>query len=181
MCLPLNGEIVNRYKLVNCFLKKEGIDFSESDKYYNMSNLEELIQSKYDLKIIDWKHLQNAKKVGHELSEYEEQKKVVHWCRENKIPVQSSGNGFALDTGNNVNYIAKLKASGMSLGYPDLDVFIGNGISLHIEMKREKGGVVSDTQQRWINWFNNNGYKAKVCKGAEEAINWIIQEREKNA
>ena len=61
-------------------------------------------------------------------------------------------------------------------GYPDLDVFIGNGISLHIEMKRQKGGVVSEAQEKWINWFNNNGYKAKVCYGAEDAKKWILKE-----
>lgn len=174
----LNGKKINYYKLIHAYFKKENIDFSETEKYACMGidNLTELIQSKYDIKIMDWKHMVNAKKIGHELSEYEEQRLLVKWLRDNKIPCSSSGNGFSLDTRNNVQYMAKLKASGLSVGYPDLDVFIGNGISLHIEMKREKGGTVSDAQERWINWFNKNGYKAKICYGFKEAKKYVIEE-----
>ena len=61
----------------------------------------------------------------------------------------------------------------MSVGFPDLEVFIGNGKSLYVEMKRKKGGVVSEAQQKWITWLNDNGYSAKVCKGADEAIEYV--------
>lgn len=179
--IELSGNVINKYKLIHAYFKKENIDFSESDKYFEMSmkDLRELIQSKYDIKIMDWKHMENAKKVGHELSEYDEQRLLVKWLRDNKIPCSSSGNGFSLDTRNNVQYMAKLKASGLSVGYPDLDVFIGNGISLHIEMKREKGGTVSAAQEKWVTWFNNNGYKAKVCYGFKEAKKYVIEECKK--
>jgi hypothetical protein len=69
--------------------------------------------------------------------------------------------------------MAKLVASGLSRGYPDIEVFIGNGKSLYIEMKRKKGGVVSEEQKKWITWLNDNGYSAKVCHGADEAIEYV--------
>ena len=46
---------------------------------------------------------------------------------------------------------------------------------LAIEMKREKGGVVSDEQQAWIDGLNNAGYKAVVCRGYDEAIKTITE------
>ena len=46
---------------------------------------------------------------------------------------------------------------------------------LAIEMKREKGGVVSDEQQAWIDGLNNSGYKAVVCRGYDEAIKTITE------
>lgn len=177
--LALEANVINKYKLIHAYFKREGIDFSESDKYFEMKmiDLKELICSKYDIKgKLDCITMMNAKKLTDLPTEYEEQRRLVAWLREQKIPCQSSGNGFALDTGNNIHYMAKLKATGLSVGYPDLDIFIGKGISLHIEMKRQKGGVVSEAQEKWVNWFNNNGYKAKVCYGAEDAKKWIKQE-----
>lgn len=153
-------------------MKREGIDFSETEKYINISDEE--IKEKYIIKgEVNWKTIQGAKKVSDLPTEYEEQRRLVAWLRENKIPCQASGNGYSLNTQDNIKYIAKLKASGMSVGYPDLDVFIGNGVSLHIEMKRIKGGIVSEAQERWINWLNNNGYYAKVCYGCDDAKKWI--------
>ncbi len=177
--LALEANVINKYKLIHAYFKREGIDFSESDRYFEMKmvDLKELICSKYDIKgNLDWKSMLNAKKITDLPTEYEEQRRLVAWLREKKIPCQSSGNGFALDTGNNMYYMAKLKATGLSVGYPDLDVFIGNGISLHVEMKRQKGGVVNEAQEKWVNWFNKNGYKAKVCYGAEDAKKWILEE-----
>lgn len=175
----MSADVVNKYKLIHAYFKKENIDFNKSDDYFYMpfSDLKELICDKYEIKgKLDWKSMENAKLITDIPTEYEEQKKFVRWLRENKIPCQSSGNGFSLDTQNNVQYMAKLKATGLSVGYPDLDVFIGNGRTLHIEMKRIKGGVVSDAQKKWIEWFNNNGYKAKVCYGADEAIKFVQEE-----
>ena len=44
---------------------------------------------------------------------------------------------------------------------------------LYIELKRQKGGTVSETQKSWITALAGQGYKAVVCKGAEEAIGTI--------
>ena len=59
-----------------------------------------------------------------------------------------------------------MKATGASAGVPDL--FIPS-LRLFIEMKRKKGGRVSPEQKAWLEYLNNAGYKAAVCKGFLEA------------
>ncbi len=44
---------------------------------------------------------------------------------------------------------------------------------LYIELKRQKGGTVSETQKSWITALAEQGYKAVVCRGADEAIGTI--------
>ncbi|MCQ2975158.1 MAG: VRR-NUC domain-containing protein [Bacteroidales bacterium] len=161
-------------------MKKNNQSLDLEKQYYEKYTEEEfdkLIKQVYEIKG-EVTHLKilNAKKknkVKFVLSEYEEQKLFVKWLRDNKIKCQSSGNGFALDTKNNIRYMAKLKATGLSVGFPDLEILIGNGITLYVEMKRTKGGVVSEAQKKWIEWLNENGYNAKVCYGAEEAIEFV--------
>ena len=41
---------------------------------------------------------------------------------------------------------------------------------LYIEMKRKKGGKESSEQKEWREYLISQGYKAVVCKGADEAI-----------
>ena len=70
--IVLEGNVINRYKLIHAYFKRENIDFSESDKYYNMPDLEELIKSKYDIKgEVNCKSIRKAKKVGHAETEHE--------------------------------------------------------------------------------------------------------------
>ena len=61
---------------------------------------------------------------------------------------------------------AKLKATGVSSGVPDLFV---PAWGLWVEMKRTKGGAVSAEQKDWIKYLEEVGYCVKVCKGAEAA------------
>lgn len=61
----------------------------------------------------------------------------------------------------------KLKQTGVVKGIPDL--FIPEWL-LWIEMKREKGGTVSKEQKEKINYLNDIGHKAIVCRGHQEAI-----------
>ena len=65
----------------------------------------------------------------------------------------------------------RFKAMGVKAGVPDvfLDVPRGGFHGLRIEMKRRKGGRVSEDQADWIDWYNANGYRAAVCYGWEEA------------
>ena len=66
---------------------------------------------------------------------------------------------------------ARLKAAGVKSGVPDIclpvpkDEFHG----LYIELKYGKNKP-SENQKKWIEQLNKQGYKAKVCYGAEEAI-----------
>jgi len=60
--------------------------------------------------------------------------------------------------------------TGLRPGLPDLLIIIKNKL-IFIEMKREKGGVVSDSQKAWIEALNDISVdiKAHVAKGFEEA------------
>ena len=176
------ADAINYSKLINAYLKKNEQPLDRCEEYMNKYAKDEfcdLLLQFYDIKgVITPDKILKAKKrsldgSNDDLSEYEHQKIFVKWLRDNKIKCASSGNGFALNTQDNVMYMAKLKASGLSKGFPDLEVFIGNGKSLYIEMKRKKGGVVSEEQKKWITWLNDNGYSAKVCHGADEAIEYV--------
>ena len=166
----------NFRKLVSAFLKKNKMSLDKVKEYmanYTEEQFIAQIKSRYNIKEVTPGTMLRAKLKTEYPDEYFEQKELVKYLRDNKIKCQSSGNGFKLDTGNNINYMSKLKATGLSKGYPDIDVFIGNGITLHIEMKRIKGSVVSEDQTKWIEWFNNNGYIAKICYGHLEAIEFV--------
>ena len=65
------------------------------------------------------------------------------------------------------------KAMGLHGGLPDILVIVKRWL-VFIEMKRQRGGVVSDKQREWIKAINEteNG-KAYVAKGSEEAIKII--------
>lgn len=64
------------------------------------------------------------------------------------------------------------KALGVQSGIPDLFVITKSGL-VGVEMKRVKGGTVSSTQTEWIKKLNSAGIPTKVCKGAEQAIEYI--------
>lgn len=64
----------------------------------------------------------------------------------------------------------KLKREGVSAGYPDLLVdFPAQGFhGLRIEMK-SMTGYPSREQREWIERLRANGYRAEVCRGADQA------------
>lgn len=66
---------------------------------------------------------------------------------------------------------ARLKVEGVSPGVPDLFI---PAWKLWVEMKRQKGGVVSADQKDWLAYLDSVGYTTLVCKGAEDAKNKII-------
>ena len=105
------------------------------------------------------------------LPEAKEQENFVQYLRLNAIP------HFAIPNGGSRNRIeaANLKRQGVIAGVPDMMIPLPNKkySGLFIEMKRKKGGVVSKYQKRWIEFLNQYGYKAVVCKGNEEAINAV--------
>jgi len=64
------------------------------------------------------------------------------------------------------------KEQGLRAGLPDL-VCIVNDNLIWIEMKRTKGGTVSQAQKDWIAALEAAGQTVRVCKGAEAAIEFI--------
>lgn len=77
----------------------------------------------------------------------------------------------------NIKTAADLKAEGVKAGVPDISLPYPTSRhhGLYIEMKREKGGRVSDKQKEWLEYLNSVGYLAVVCKGFEEAKDCILQ------
>lgn len=86
---------------------------------------------------------------------------------------------FAIPNGGQRNAIvgAKLKATGVKKGVPDLLLPIPNKThhGLFIELKRVKGGNVSPEQKTWLAKLSEQGYMAVVCKGFDEAKKVIEQ------
>lgn len=97
-------------------------------------------------------------------SEDHEQMHLVQWFRRTYPLVRI----FAIPNGGHRHpaVAAKMKATGVSSGVPDL--FIPEW-QLWIEMKRTKGGSVSMEQKDWMLYLQKVGYCVKVCKGAEDA------------
>ena len=68
-----------------------------------------------------------------------------------------------------------LKAQGVKAGVPDICLPVARQgyHGLYIELKRQKGGRVSEAQQDWIDRLNEQGYLARVCAGFREAVKVI--------
>ncbi len=74
---------------------------------------------------------------------------------------------------------ARLRAEGLKSGVPDVLIFnqcsvVSDEEELHrsgcaIELKRQKGGRVSDSQKEWLAGLRQAGWVAEVCNGFEEA------------
>lgn len=69
-----------------------------------------------------------------------------------------------------------LKEQGVKAGVPDICLPVPNKTyhALYIELKRRKGGRVSDEQREWVEALNRVGNKAVVCRGFDEARQTIL-------
>jgi hypothetical protein len=66
----------------------------------------------------------------------------------------------------------KNKASGVEPGVPDYMILTATKL-IFIELKRRKGYKVSPAQLTWLERLNSLGIPAKLCRGAEEAIEFV--------
>ena len=68
-----------------------------------------------------------------------------------------------------------LKATGVKAGVPDMCLPVPRYPyhGLYIELKRRKGGRVSEKQSEWLQVLMKEGYKTCVCYGSDEAIQVI--------
>lgn len=111
--------------------------------------------------------------------ESEEQRMLmewVEWCKGSKPELELL---FHIPNGGSRNPIEArhLKEQGVKPGIPDLFLPVARDgyHGLFIEMKRKKGGKVSDDQTHWIVQLNKKGYLAVVCAGWEEAAEMILR------
>jgi len=68
-----------------------------------------------------------------------------------------------------------LRASGLKSGVPDILIFepapnMPTVRGVAIELKRSKGGRVSENQEKWLSKLDKLGWHTAVCKGYEQAI-----------
>jgi len=110
-------------------------------------------------------------------SETDEQVGFVNWFRARFPGVRI----FAIPNGGHraISTAKRLKAEGVLPGVPDLQV---PAWRLWIEMKREKGGKLSEDQVEMIGYLEGIGNKVIVGKGAQDAsrqvIEWIKSHKE---
>ena len=86
---------------------------------------------------------------------------------------------FHIPNGGSRNKIeaAHLKAQGVKSGVPDLFLPVARGVwyGLFVELKRQKGGRVSDQQRRWIEALERQGYRAEIACGWKDAAQIITE------
>ena len=97
-------------------------------------------------------------------TEHQEQVLFVQWFRRQYPKVKI----FAIPNGESRSKSAgaRLKSEGVSAGVPDLFIPEWN---CWIEMKRSKGGRVSEKQREWLDYLESVGHKAFVCAGFDSA------------
>lgn len=110
-------------------------------------------------------------------TEEQEQRMVMQWAAmaEGKHPELRMLHHIPNGGARSARTGAMLKAQGVKKGVPDLCLPVPCGVyhGLYIELKRVIGGHVSAEQAEMLNALAAYGYKARICRGAEEAINTI--------
>ena len=114
-----------------------------------------------------------------EKSEFDQQCSIFRWAEHlsKQHPMLKrlvgSANGVRVGIGNAM----KLKRSGcLNAGFPDLFLPypVKNWHGLFIELKKKKGGTLSEDQKDWIFWLQGVGYYACVCWGEDEVKDCIM-------
>lgn len=104
------------------------------------------------------------------------------WLRAVRLPHSHIANEVGGQTKSAKIRALKAKKMGQTAGVWDYEIFIPvTNIfgeidayqEVRIELKRKKGGVVSDAQKRWGKIYEMSGIPCAVCKGADEAINFV--------
>lgn len=173
----MDGQTLEKEKLVSCYLKKKGISFDKRSYYDNLSESELEEQVTKDFVVngeFNLKNLQKAKSIDAGMSEHEIQVKVVKYLKEHKIGHFAVPNGFIFngDKQSSARYINYMTAEGLKRGIYDIVLLLGNGNVAFLELKTEKGRP-SEHQLKWQEWFNANGYKNKIAYGYDEAIEFV--------
>ena len=116
---------------------------------------------------------------GKKLSEAQEQIKIFNYAKyNNKLRwLFAIPNGGSRD----IREATRLKLQGVKAGVSDMFLPIPNSMfhGLFIELKVGTNKT-SQLQDEFIDYVRNNGYMAKVCYGADEAINTIMNYLEDN-
>lgn len=106
-------------------------------------------------------------------TEHEEQAQFIRMV-ETAFPPGVAALLFAIPNGGrrHIKTAVDLKHEGVRSGVPDLYfAYPHRGYhGLFIEMKRRRGGRVSEEQKAYIDALIDKGYAVKVCRGCDEAF-----------
>ena len=106
-------------------------------------------------------------------TEAEEQEAVMRWAEMSLGVHPELALLFHIPNGGSRNKVeaAHLKRLGVKKGVPDLFLPVARKgyHGLFVEMKREKGGRLSEEQEMWLRELDIQGYMGDVCNGYEEA------------
>lgn len=112
-------------------------------------------------------------------TEADEQMAVFEWAQWNMTKYPELALMFHIPNESNVpvQYRVKLKKMGLKSGVPDICLPVARGgyHALYIEMKRTKRSATSEQQKWTIAKLNAVGNIAIICKGAEQAIENIVE------
>lgn len=114
-------------------------------------------------------------------TEHQEQKAVIQWFNaqhkalKGRLIAVPNGAHLAGSQRLRCAKMARMKAEGLSPGFPDLFLPVASGgfHGLAIEMKRVKGSTTSPEQLEWLEFLAKQDYLAVLCKGADAAIETI--------
>lgn len=104
------------------------------------------------------------------------------WLRAMQIPHTHIANEIGGSTRVAKVRALKAKRMGQTAGVWDYEIFlpiknIDGDIDayqeIRIELKRAKGGTVSEAQKKWGEIYQLSGIPCAVCKGAEKAIEFV--------
>lgn len=117
--------------------------------------------------------------------EDDEARTFADWLRMVGLPHTHIANEMGGSTKTAKLRAIKAKRMGQSAGVWDYEVFLPvenlDGETeayqeIRIELKRKKGGTVSDAQKKWGKIYEMAGIPCKVCKGAEEAVAFVREQ-----
>ena len=112
-------------------------------------------------------------------TEAAEQRALFRWAAYSKATHPELGLMFHVPNGGSRHpYEAhNLREEGVKAGVPDICLPVARGgyHALYIELKRVKGGRVSEEQRAWLNALNRAGNLAVVCRGWNEARDVILE------
>lgn len=122
--------------------------------------------------------MKSTKQKAREASEAQEQRALFEWAAWASARYPALKTLFHIPNGGSRNPVEALhlKDQGVKPGVPDICLPVHNKIyhALYIELKRRKGGRISDAQRQWIADLNGYGNRAVVCNGWEEARDVIL-------
>jgi hypothetical protein len=112
--------------------------------------------------------------------ESEEQQTLFSWARIQEKRFPDLARLVSIPNGGlrNMPEAVRFKAEGVRAGFPDMILPTPRrGFhSLAIELKRRKGAKtsLSTEQVGWLDYLKSQGWMAKVCYGADEAIELLL-------